>query len=347
MPDPNFTLPSPPPVSNPTAPKPPGPPTPSKKAIGRSFSYPFIALEEAVGVARKFYQEERKMAAPVAAAIRHFGYSESSSGGRQTISALLQFGLLEDEGRSEDRLVKLTDRALTIILAEPNSPERAAALRECARMPKVYAELLNKWVDDLPSDSSLSYFLLKTKDLNPNNVNSFIKNFRRTLAYAGAGPRSSHPQDLAPLDREEDVEVAVEVGDCVQWESGGVLQFSTPRKVVAKQEHEGRWWAQIEGSATGVLVDELTVISKQASPLPPVTPPVFTLQPQTPTETGSGMTTALVAGEEEWSRGRLSKETNYRLLITGEMGSKEIARLIRLLEAQKQVLDEDSADEFA
>lgn len=46
-------------------------------------------------------------------------------------------------------------------------------------------------------------------------------------------------------------------------------------------------------------------------------------------------------------RGRLSKETDFRLLVTGDIGSKEIARLIKLLEAQKLVLDEDDADGVA
>jgi hypothetical protein len=322
------------------------PPTP-KRAQGRGISYPFINLEEAVVAARKFYQEERKSAAPVAAATKHFGYAESSSGGRQMISALLQFGLLEDEGRNEHRHVKLTDRALTILLAAEDSPDRIAALRECARMPKIYAELLNKWVDDLPSDSTLSYYLLKTKDFNPKMVSSFIKDFRKSLAYAGTGPRSSHPQDLAEMD--DEIADQVEVGDAVQWESNGVLQFSAPRRVVSKIMHEGQWWAQVEGSGTGIPLSELTIAEKGvsdpvgtavAATLRP-TPPVFSV----PTQPGAAIQP--VAGEKEWMRGRLSKETDYRLLITGEIGSKEIGRLIKLLEAQKLVLDEDAADELA
>lgn len=50
------------------------------------------------------------------------------------------------------------------------------------------------------------------------------------------------------------------------------------------------------------------------------------------------------AGETEWMRNLVSRDTKVRLLVTGEMGPKEIGRLIKLLEAQKAVLDDDDDD---
>ena len=41
------------------------------------------------------------------------------------------------------------------------------------------------------------------------------------------------------------------------------------------------------------------------------------------------------------SSGCLGDGVNYRLLVTGEMKSKQVARLIRLLEAQKEFMAED------
>ena len=46
-------------------------------------------------------------------------------------------------------------------------------------------------------------------------------------------------------------------------------------------------------------------------------------------------------GEKEMLFGRLSKETSYRLLVSGELGAKEIGKLIKLLEAQMEVLQDD------
>ena len=158
-----------------------------KKGTGRGVSYPFIGLEEAVEKARAFHVEERKSAAPVASAVKHFGYGENSSGGRSTISALLQFGLLEDEGRKEDRHVKLTDRALNILLDLPDSPERIKSLQECVRMPKLYAKLLEKYSDELPSNHSIGYHLQRDYDFNPKTLHSFISDFRDSLAFAKIG----------------------------------------------------------------------------------------------------------------------------------------------------------------
>lgn len=46
-------------------------------------------------------------------------------------------------------------------------------------------------------------------------------------------------------------------------------------------------------------------------------------------------------GEAEWMRNKLGKATDIRLLVKGEMGPREIGRLIKLLEAQKAVLEDE------
>lgn len=50
------------------------------------------------------------------------------------------------------------------------------------------------------------------------------------------------------------------------------------------------------------------------------------------------------AGEREWLRGPLSKETSYRLVIAGDMGPREIGKLIKLLQAQQAVLSDDEEE---
>ena len=46
-------------------------------------------------------------------------------------------------------------------------------------------------------------------------------------------------------------------------------------------------------------------------------------------------------GEREWLRGAVSRVSRYRLIVTGEMGPREIGKLIKLLEAQQAVLDDE------
>lgn len=60
--------------------------------------------------------------------------------------------------------------------------------------------------------------------------------------------------------------------------------------------------------------------------------------------TPSGVSANLTSGQTEraWLSGPLSKELRYRILVSGEIGPKEIGKLIKILEAQKAILtDED------
>jgi hypothetical protein len=45
-----------------------------------------------------------------------------------------------------------------------------------------------------------------------------------------------------------------------------------------------------------------------------------------------------MSDEREWFRGLLSREARCRLVVSGDIGPKELDNLIRLLELQKQFL---------
>jgi hypothetical protein len=47
-----------------------------------------------------------------------------------------------------------------------------------------------------------------------------------------------------------------------------------------------------------------------------------------------------MAGERELTTGMLSKNAGFRLVVTGEIGVKEIERLIAKLELDKEILAE-------
>lgn len=256
----------------------------------RGVSYPFMSLPEAVEAARKIYVKERRAKVPVAVAISHLGYSDTSSGGRQTISALLQFGLLEDEGRKEDRQVKLTDRALDALLAAEDSAERKAALLECVQHPKIFADIFSKWSEELPSDQLISFYLLRDRNFNPKAIHSFVKDLRTSLAYAGVEHpyASSSSAVKQPADTHDDV----------------------------PHGH------QTSQSPSGVA-------------LPPVVTPTATAGPITQSVLMSA------PGETEWMKGNLSKTTSFRILLSGEISAKQVNKLIRLLEVQRDVLEDD------
>lgn len=161
-------------------------PGPAKKsAKHRSPAYPAFDLKTAIERARSFYHHEKRSSANVAVAAQHWGYSPASSGGRQTLAALLTFGLLEDKGSGEQRSVALTDLALRILLDDrPDSIERVEAIRRAALLPKIHSELFSKWPNELPSNPNLRHYLLLEKKFNENSVDDFISQLRTTADFA-------------------------------------------------------------------------------------------------------------------------------------------------------------------
>lgn len=162
----------------------------SDKAVAargvRGPSYPSMNIEEAIGKAQQVWAAEKRNAAPVEVVSKDWGYSPTSSSGKMTVAALLHYGLLEDSGSGAQRMVKLTGRALDIILDDiADSPRRMQAIKDAVGAPKLFADILAKWSpQELPSDQTLRFYLLREKGFNEGSVAQFVKDFRSSVAFA-------------------------------------------------------------------------------------------------------------------------------------------------------------------
>jgi hypothetical protein len=172
--------------------------TPQKRTKQRSPAYPFIGLKTAIERAKEFYKHDTRNAASVPVAVKHWGYKEKSSGGIQTIAALISFGLLQDSGSGEDRKVQLSDIGLRIVMDErTQSSERDKLIKQAALTPKIHAILWNRFKTDLPSDENLRYELRITYKFNDNAVGDFIQEYRDTISFAKlSGSDSISPPSL-------------------------------------------------------------------------------------------------------------------------------------------------------
>jgi hypothetical protein len=115
------------------------------------------------------------------------------------------------------------------------------------------------------------------------------------------------------------------------------LKSQSAKRVRAVQDHLEQKWVFIDGSEAGIPMDQVRIQQKGTglADKPPLTPPTLA---EVPVE-------RMPTGEREWLRGPLSRETSYRLIVTGDLGPKEIGKLIKLLKAQQAVLsDEDDED---
>lgn len=160
---------------------------------GRSVNYPFIPLNVAIKRARDFWDKEGKNLVPVSVAVRHWGYGEKSSGGKQTIAALKQFRLIHDTGEGEARKVGISPLGLEVLLP-PDDQAHMVAIKKAAVSPKIYSELLAMWRPDaLPSDQAIAAYLVREKDFNRNAVDDFIRDFRANIAFAELGSSDTIP----------------------------------------------------------------------------------------------------------------------------------------------------------
>lgn len=156
-----------------------------KQARIRSPNYPAIDLETAIRKLRAFHQNARRNPITASVAAGLLGYKPTSSGAQTTIAALKAFGLIFDSGEGQARQIQISDLGLRIILDKrPVSGERDEALRQAALNPKIHQDLWAQCDGDLLPDGELRHRLIFAKSFNENVVDSLLREFRATLAFA-------------------------------------------------------------------------------------------------------------------------------------------------------------------
>ncbi len=176
----------------------------TKRKRERSPNYPGIDIGEALSRARQLYDQERRYAAPLKTILAHWGYKESSGPGFTTLAALKRFGLLIDEGTGQNRKARLSDDALAILLDQrEDSQERQRLIKEAALTPPIHKELWGKYGTTLPSDATLRFELQHDKGFSEGGATEFIRQYRKTLQYAGLTEHdklSGEDEDKPPVE---------------------------------------------------------------------------------------------------------------------------------------------------
>lgn len=300
----------------------------------RSPSYPAMSLERAIQAVRKIEEKYRSSPVDRTDGAKLIGFSSLSGPANQALSALASYGLVERAGKGE---MRVTARAKAIL--HPNHvSEKRQALLAAALEPQLYRDLRDRFSDVAvpPEDGVVSY--LNRQNFNASAIRPAAKAFLDTLSYLEeAGANESHgersPQGAASkASGGGPASGGASVGDYVQWESHGVLQFPKPLRVRLVSE-DGEWVA-VEGSETGIPMSEVR-IEEPAIESSSRIPPTFKFAAAEASEP------RLMSDEAEWMRNKLSRTTDIRLLVKGEMGPREIGKLIRILEAQKAVLEDE------
>jgi hypothetical protein len=233
----------------------------------RSPNYPNIPLGAALEAIRPAFRQENrnKMARSVLA--RHLGYTSLNGRALGKIGAVRAYGLIEGSG---DEL-RISDDAVTALMAPVDSPQRRAALATMAVRPTLFQELRKDFPDTLPS----------------------LENLRFSLVQRGYTERAAEKAAQSFLAS-------------MQLATGVPGDYTPPE-------------------------DEDETADGQDDPPPP--PP------------RKDRTVRLMAGERELTSGLLSKDARFKLIVEGKIGVKEIERLIRKLELDKEILAEPDEDQ--
>ena len=297
----------------------------------QSPGYPNMSLPKALASVKKIHDADRRNPIDREVAAKHLGYSGLSGASDKAIASLSHFGLTEKTGKGEIRVSNLA-----VDILHPNSiNERNKALLEAAFNPTIFSDLRERFGDHVSEGALVSY--LKRENFLDRAINPVVHSYLDTCryleqekAFESGGPQAADAPESEDEDGDERVFGGAKVGDLVQWEADGILRMERPMRVRLVTE-DGQWVA-VEGSETGIPMSQV-IVEERAAPVAPT----FKVEAAT--------NVPVVAGETEWMRNRLGRETSVRLLVSGQMGAKEIGKLITLLEAQRAVLTDDEDED--
>lgn len=225
---------------------------------GRSPAYPNLSIEEALEKAQALHDAEGFYAVPMSSAFAAWGYGAKSSGARTTRASLRYYGLISVEGDGEAGKVKLTDEARRILLDKrEDQSEKKALIKQLALTPTIHRKLLDKFPHGIKSSATAEHYLVFEEGYNEKAGAEIVKEFKATARYAGF----FEPDSVLDKNGDEKPEKAA-VGDLIQWEVDGTLKLEAPRRVRATQTHDGVEWVFVDGSETGIPMDQVVVEKK-------------------------------------------------------------------------------------
>jgi len=303
----------------------------------RSPPYPSINLAKAIERAKQLHKVALDHAVGAAVLADAWDYTAKSSGLWATAAAMLQFGLLTDEGTGAKRKFQLTESAIRIVRdTDPESMKRQDAVRRAALLPMIHRELWDKFrtCDGVSDLVVQNYLTLDRRDegkaeYSDASAGDVIRSYKDTISFAGLFKNDTLPASSEVISGEPETDPSSEmpptpkakIGDYVQWTSGGVDQFNPPRRV--DEILDGGSHLRVFGSLTGVPMSEVHVVDR------PVAPPIrqggassfAEAQPRTP---GDNELNVLLKGD--------------RLQITADLNATGIAKLKDVLTKYEEIL---------
>lgn len=299
----------------------------------RSPAYPSMSLEDAVSATGKIEAQYRGSPVDREDGAKLIGFSGSTGPANKALAALASYGLVERAGKG---MMRVTSRARSILHPE-SELAKSQELRAAAIEPALFREIRERFEDVAvpPMEGVVTY--LNREGFNPSAVGPAAKAFINTMSFIeslGASERNGAAHnDLSSSDTSDDITSfgGASIGDLVQWECQNVLQFEKPVRV--RWVSEDKTWIAVEGSDTGIPMSEV-IVEQKHSPLQTA--------PQIPREGSRQASDTIEKGFTEWFRAKVGadKLVTINFKGEGEIGPREIQKMITVLEAQKLALED-------
>lgn len=191
----------------------------------RSPPYPFIPLGKAIERAKQLHPKSLHHQVNFSVLADAWGYGIKSSGLIQTAAALIQFGLLTDEGSGLKRRFQLTPDAIRIVQdTDPSSEKRRTAIQRAALAPKIHKELWDKFGNSSVSDVVLRNYLIFDRTdsdgaaFSTMSANMLIEEYKSTISLAEI--TSAPPTSEEDQENEDEKEASESIDSPAQEHSG-------------------------------------------------------------------------------------------------------------------------------
>jgi len=203
----------------------------------RSRNYPGLGLRDSIAKARDLYNGNGKAAVAKDVAVKSWGYNGLNGASLRVLGALNQYGLLDIP---ESKTVRLSPRALAILLEPDDSQERANAIIEAARTPPVFQEVLDHYPDGLPSDDGLKSYLVRSLNFRDDAASNLIASLRDALDLAESARKMNTSSHGAQNQKQKGSDQSTSRQGSGVTPQGQTFAYSLPEGVVANVTITGK-----------------------------------------------------------------------------------------------------------
>lgn len=141
---------------------------------------PSISLDDAIEKAGKIYDKDRCHAAPIDGVAQHIGYKNAGNGAAlSALASLKYYGLID---RPKEGMAAVSKQYEAFRFA-PSETIKHELITKWLKAPPVFAELLGKYTEGLPSDKTLIFDLIQN-GFAPGPAESCVQIFRKSVDFA-------------------------------------------------------------------------------------------------------------------------------------------------------------------